>query len=420
MTPVRVRGKKGSQKNSALPNQHGRRSALQASSRRLVQRDKILASNCTAVKSNRAKKSCSTPMLSYLERLPTEILQMVFLECLNINLPRASPRLASNLSSFYIKSQLFFIAFSSEGFKLRHEDLLMRILPPSERIVDLQNEILQLRWMTLEFLHQCIPVYLKKEFHRTSKLLRLEQSDETFTDNLSQETAPKLTTGSHEGKSRMRIENNQWSFGTSDSFVSMISPHGWVNLHLPLESEWLLGRMLHCQMCCLIPEKLLRGPWTPSKCEFLESLIHAGAMIDWIGSTAGEVAELGFQDALKEQSTHAIRIFTQPLDWDRHRQRSVESRSRLFRRYSPSMLSPSSPGLGFRPTSRHLKLAAVNYDCSLEILTMVRFAGKLYISVSTNRADRALFAWAEQKKADGDARGLWLSEQFYHSMYTIR
>lgn len=424
MTPIRVRGKMGSQKYSADPNQYGRPSAFESSRRRLVRRHRMVDINCTARNSSGANKLCSTTRLSHLERLPAEILQMVFLECLNLNLPRASPRLASTLSSFYIRSQLFFIAFSSENFMLRHGDHLMCILKSSAAIAKLQSEILQFRWMTLDFLHQCIPLYLKKEFHRTSKLSDLEHSAETVTGSLSKETAPKLISDPNEVKSRMRMEmfpdigeHKQWWFGTSNSFVSIISPQGWVNLHLPFEFEWLLGRMLHCEDGCLMPEKLLRGPWTPSQCEFLESLVHAGATIDWIGSTAGEVADLGFQDALKEQSTRAIRIFTQPFDHSRDRQRHIESRSRFFRRYGPSIFSPDRPGLGFRPTSRHLKLAAVDYDCSLEILRIVKFAGQFDLVVNKDRADRALFAWVEQKKSEGDARGLWLSTKFYHSIF---
>lgn len=172
MTPIRVRGRKGSRKNSVEPNQHGRWTALESSRRRLIRRDRLVDISCTARTSSGANKSCTTTgALSHLERLPAEILQMVFLECLNLNLPRASPRLASTLSSFYIKSQLFFIAFSSENFMLRHGDQLMRILKSSAAIAKFQSEILQFRWMTLDFLHQCIPLYLKKEFHRTSKLL---------------------------------------------------------------------------------------------------------------------------------------------------------------------------------------------------------------------------------------------------------
>lgn len=417
MTPIRVRGKRGSQKNSALP-------ALQSSKRRPPRRDTIVDISCTAIMSNQAGKSWSTPVPSRLERLPTEILQIVFLECLNISLPRASPSLASKLSSFFIKSQLFFIAFSSRDCKLQYGGQLMRIFESSAAIAKLQSDILQLRWMTLDFLYQCIPLYLKKEFHRITKLPHLKHSDDTLTSSLSKETAPKLRTNVYQAKAQMCMEigryngsYKQWWFGTSDSSVSIISPHGWVNLYLPSDSEWLQSRMLYCEKDCLIPEKLLRGPWTSSQCEFLECLIHAGAMIDWIGSTAGEVADLGFQDALKEQSTRAIRILTQPFDERRDRQRFAESLPHIFRRGGPSMLCPNNPGLGFRPTSRHLKWAAVNYDCSLKILKTVKSAGQFDLSVNKNCADRALFAWAEQKKSEGDERGSWLSKQFCYSTY---
>lgn len=415
MTPIRVRGKKGSQKIFADPDQHSRHFR-----RLLVRRDRMVDISRTARTSSRASKSCSTPKLSLLERLPREIVQMIFLESLNINLPRASPRLASILSSFYIKSQLFFIAFSSEDLKLRHEDQLMRILQSSKAIAKLQSDILQLPWMTLDFLHQCIPLYLENKFHRTSKLSHFDHSDETLTGSLSKLTAPKLGTDDpHEAKLQMRLDIipkygwlKRWWFGTSNSFISITSPGGWVDLHLALESERLQSRMLHCQEGCLIPEKLLRGPWTPSQCEFLKSLIHAGATIDWIGSTSGEVADLGFQDALKEQSLRAIRILTQ---------RYAESHSNYFQRGDPSTLShehPESAGLGFRPTSRHLKLAAVNYNCNLEILKIIKFAGEFELRVNMNGADRALFAWAEQKKFEGDARGGWLLRMFCYNKYS--
>lgn len=327
--------------------------------------------------------------------------------------------LASTLSSFYIKSQLFFIAFSLENTTLRHEEQLMRILKSSAAIAKLQSEILQLRWMTLDFFHQCIPLYLKKEFHRTSKLSRLDHSDETLTGSLSKETAPIFITDSHEVESRMIIgteiierQYKQWWFGTSDSFVSITSPQGWVNLHPPFKCEMHLGKILHCEKGCAIPEKLLRGPWTLSQCEFLESLLHAGATIDWIGSTAGEVADLGFQDALKEQSMRAIRILIQPFDlW------YDDSQFHFFRGLSDPIISPDGSGLGFRPTSRHLKMAAVDYDCSLEILRIIKFAGRFDLVVNRNGAERALFAWAEQKKSEGDSRGLWLSNTFY-AMYS--
>lgn len=49
--------------------------------------------------------------MSALEKLPTELLQHIFLYCLDLNLPRASPILAGNLSSPSIYSQTIIAAF---------------------------------------------------------------------------------------------------------------------------------------------------------------------------------------------------------------------------------------------------------------------------------------------------------------------
>lgn len=50
--------------------------------------------------------------LSYLEQLPIELLQDIFLESLNLNLPRASLKLCSALSARYIKFKLLSYSFA--------------------------------------------------------------------------------------------------------------------------------------------------------------------------------------------------------------------------------------------------------------------------------------------------------------------
>lgn len=49
--------------------------------------------------------------MSFLERLPVELLDTVFLYCLNLELPRSSPILAGKLSSQNIYLRLTLIAF---------------------------------------------------------------------------------------------------------------------------------------------------------------------------------------------------------------------------------------------------------------------------------------------------------------------
>ena len=49
--------------------------------------------------------------MSLLERLPTEILETVFLYCLNLELPRASPVIAGKLSSEIVYFHTILSAF---------------------------------------------------------------------------------------------------------------------------------------------------------------------------------------------------------------------------------------------------------------------------------------------------------------------
>jgi len=49
--------------------------------------------------------------MSHLEKLPTELLETVFLYCLNINLPRSSPIIGAKLSSKLIYTRTLLSAF---------------------------------------------------------------------------------------------------------------------------------------------------------------------------------------------------------------------------------------------------------------------------------------------------------------------
>ncbi|MCJ1462403.1 hypothetical protein MMC07_001004 [Pseudocyphellaria aurata] len=111
-----------------------------------------------------------TPVvLSPLERLPTELLEKVFFECLNVNLPKASPTLGFALSSFHVKSQLLFKSFSSDRrYGRQHHKELIDVLGTNEEVANLQSSILRLRWMNLAFVHQCIPIFLTRKLPRQS------------------------------------------------------------------------------------------------------------------------------------------------------------------------------------------------------------------------------------------------------------
>lgn len=86
--------------------------------------------------------------LSFLESLPTEILQTIFLYCLNLDLPRASPLLGAKLSNEHIYLQSVLLVFSpsweqrlSQVTRLLEHDTARE----SELLVSAGDPVLQVR-----------------------------------------------------------------------------------------------------------------------------------------------------------------------------------------------------------------------------------------------------------------------------------
>lgn len=182
-----------------------------------------------------------------------------------------------------------------------------------------------------------------------------------------------------------------------------------------MEKRWTL---LNCLDECHIPEKLLHGPWTDEKCEFLTVLIQARATVDWIDSTSGEVAELGLHDALREHNERAVRlvIFNPVIN----RTNFIQG---LFFDYNPDWTAPSTDaiacreyinhgerlgGIGVTPKMEHLRSAAIDYDCPIELLAIMVRVDNFRIE----QKDPALISWAWKKKVEGDKRGEWLLAMF--------
>ncbi|KAI9783238.1 MAG: hypothetical protein M1839_004078 [Geoglossum umbratile] len=91
-----------------------------------------------ALKARRRRRSSRVSQLSLLERLPTELLQSIFVLSDNLQLPLASPILAQLLSSRHVYTALCSRAFPAHTDE--HDD------------PDLQSALLRQPWFTLEFL----------------------------------------------------------------------------------------------------------------------------------------------------------------------------------------------------------------------------------------------------------------------------
>lgn len=371
--------------------------------------------------SQKTTASSASQGLSPLERLPTELIGIIFFQCLNLNLPIASSTLGSALSSFYVKSRLFFMAFSCEqfsynDFKLKHNDELFSILWSERELAILQTSILQRRWMTLDFLHQCMPLYLEKVWRSLGTILEIEALDAVVPCQLTSTTATSYITETGQAGALWFIRYNQtrstqWWFGTERLFIGTGLPDGWVSLHKANAGpQWLHRRVMCCMPNCQIPERLLTGPWHGSNCYLLETLLRNGATSGqtWASSDA---EYLGFTNALKEQNQYALKLFTRRKwrDWTPH----VSDPQEYYGPLSPAVFK--NVGLGFPVAPTDLADAAIKYHCSLEILKTI-----------LNRNDRPekygpacsrLRDWSRQKRAEGDPRGEWMLRQFKYGYY---
>ena len=360
--------------------------------------------------------SQKTTAASGFERLPTEILELIFFQCLNLNLPLASSNLGSALSSFYVKSRLFFMAFSSDhfsyyDFKLQHSDQLLGILWSEREIAILQTSILQRRWMTMDFLHQCMPLYLEKVWQSLGMISGLEAVHDIVPRSLTAATATSYIMEAGQAGVGWFMRYNQtrsaqWWFGTERLFIGTGLPDGWVSLHEANSGpKWLRKRFMCCKPTCQIPDRLLIGPWHGSEGHLLEAMLRNGATsgLTWASSNA---EDLGFINALREKNQMVLEFFTNGKwrDWTPH----VSAPERFHGPLSPAIFK--NIGLGFVVSSTHLADAAIKYDCSFEILKVI--LNRHDLPDFNDPADRPLRAWAQRKRAEGDPRGEWILRQF--------
>ncbi len=163
-TPIRIRGK-----NKHRPSKKSEQTSTTSnSSRSLSQRTRgrPLSLSESSPSSTLSARPRSTPLkgtlkrqrvaaaqriskkrkmhLSALEALPAELLQTIFIMSMNLNLPHASPRLASILSSDHVYMQLCLVAFGGDETVLG--------LP---EVSATRSAILGQPWLTFDLLQRC-------------------------------------------------------------------------------------------------------------------------------------------------------------------------------------------------------------------------------------------------------------------------
>ncbi|KAK4695013.1 hypothetical protein P7C71_g2660, partial [Lecanoromycetidae sp. Uapishka_2] len=395
LTPIRIRGKKRSAQPAAAPR--GKRHlGLNGPTQNFPSDPSPKTPPLDATR--RVQGTLLRPV-SALERLPVELLENIFLLCLNIALPQASPTIGQALASKHVKSQLVFRVLSSAD-TFGYPRTLRIFVSTLKNQAELQSAILRTKWMTLPFLQSLIPEYIV-----TTLIRELSQRSLSWLGKkpVSGESGPmiheylKLPCFNRRGVSGLPgsaevawLANDEanvihLSISLHDGLITLriLGPSKKNNRKWDTELSCSMWRILGAAEGCQIPEKLLHGPWTDEKCEFLEVLVRADAEVDWVGSTSGEVAERGLQDAIREHNPRAIRalLARRPKHHDTQATDSYPS-IRLSHLYTDLLVRLSNPvfaedrvsyqsprrGVGLVPSQSHVRMAIIDEGCLEDVV----------------------------------------------------
>ena len=379
--------------------------------------------------SSYTRRSGKTPLwpLSRLESLPTEILEEIFLYTLALsiggaflNLPRASLPIGRKLSSDYVRKELVLRMCSDpQPMKWNKHYQTMRGFHNEHAIT--QSWILRQQWLDHDFLRHCIPDYMvsillremaEHKLHwldHTGPLVnpRLEPSIRNYILNHFERSRPSpLSPDTH------YIERQWVEPGPSMRHIILgLSPAtGFISLQIhdtekhptvgpdglespPFYARW---RILSLNSATQIPPHLLYGPWAVPKIEFLELLIRGGATVDWIHTTAGEIAERGFFDALRENNARALRALC-----------ICDNDTTPGERKDATYNTIPSRGVGVIPEQKHL-LIAIDQGCQEDVVETLLNAPESECDLQATGVTQAIY---QMEKRGWLERATWLAER---------
>ena len=266
-----------------------------------------------------------------LEELPLELVQNIFfLADMDPNLPRASTILSRSLSERFVLCKYSERAFQLQTSASRWELNRLRMMDKQK-----QEALFAMRWMTWDFFSG----YLSWREHRPSK------------DPLSV------------------IEPSVFQFGSV------------VGAQLLADGEGRRPAWLPC-IVCSIPQKLLKGPFTDDKLQFLRCLLStSAASVDWADYHSVQLSAMAKRQAILDRNLDAVHLF---------------SRVRRLAK---------APNLGL------VKLAVLEGGCErsivLELMTTARAWGH------RRWEDVELDAWIARERAKGNPKARWLGLKLF-------
>jgi hypothetical protein len=380
LTPIRVRGKKA---------RHG------ASSNGVLE-ERWQPSKVSRPIGGRIMADPGTPKmtLSRLETMPVELIEKIFLSCLEINLPRASPALTAALSSERIYRILILLSFFDDARAWGRQDYatpsaILKMFRPldykpfsAEERKSLQIAVLDCRWCTLDRIRKQAPGLLYLTIQRRWfgwYDVVMEENDEAKLNKLIWEDPQQFP--NFQGKQN----SLQLELQVQPPFALNID--GLDTMTVSEDISWR-GRPVSV---LYFPTKVLRGkPWTDEKIFFLEFLSKAYGHTEFDRSTSFpfHAAQDGIRDAIVEQNPRALCHLLR-LDELFSRIENCRVQKRWF----------------YQLPAEHFRTAVRHSGGNTEILKLLVRASAESIPCD----DPEITAWAtEAQDKPGDPFGKWL------------
>ncbi|KAE8440571.1 hypothetical protein EG329_007229 [Mollisiaceae sp. DMI_Dod_QoI] len=237
--------------------------------------------------------------MSNLEKLPTEILETVFLFCLNFDLPKASPVIAGKLSSPIVYNKTILASFGPtwERWHTRERSRVEKRddAGPEDPEQDpgSQSTILRCCWATLPIILNAKEAWIRRYAKEgPSKLTWFVLNKDQPSEDEEQQDLPQMTPHEY-------LETDFQGFS---NLILGQRDGGW----LWDQCSW--DRNSDVADGIELPQSLLSGPWDEDMLKYLFWLTKSGAGIDWLNSTNGEVGLEGLKKAIIFGDVRAIHL----------------------------------------------------------------------------------------------------------------
>lgn len=284
---------------------------------------------------------------SRLESLPAEIIQSIFLHCLDFNFPQASIYLTRALSDPVLYAWLIRLAFSSANAGAQQGFFTPDYLPPpldffaysALQRSELQTSILARRWCTLSLMRKCQRQHIAHCIRRKTGHLLFSEEDRARLSESSLQAAfdaayahqPPPTGGKGDLVIKATVLDTKDAGGLDTPGDEERKLAIWFNtgaFQIRTSSTFFIASDVFQLPACdrihpaRIPDTLLRAPWTPTKLDLLH-LLSTEAYIDDDDDLARSSAVLADVIRARDFDTFDVlanmsirtRLRASPLQW---------------------------------------------------------------------------------------------------------